>query len=89
MGTIKNTDIKPEGKCCSVPCDNTIINEGRCPCFNEIIAVKKNATMGSVTVDYHFCSREERQELIDYLSLNAWDFTEETSFITDGEIESK
>lgn len=30
--------------------------------------------MQKVTIDPHYCSREEYQELLDYLKNNCWDY---------------
>lgn len=35
---------------------------------------------GSVRINLHYCSREERKELIDYLSDKSWDFVEDSEF---------
>lgn len=36
--------------------------------------------MGKITIDLHFCSEEEREQLLQYLNDWNWDFTEEGSF---------
>jgi len=67
-------------KACSIPCDSEIINKKRCLCVNGARSLDKAATIGSVTVNFHFCSREERNELIEYLDKQCWDYAEESIF---------
>ena len=38
----------------------------------------QNNHMKKIIIDPHNCSREEQQELIEYLNENSWDFKEET-----------
>ena len=46
--------------------------------------------MKKITIDPHNCSREEYQELIEYLNENSWDFKEETEEVEEvEEVESE
>lgn len=73
---------REEDKACAIPCTADVIEQKRCPCVNIGRTLDRDATIGSVTVNFHYCSTEERNELIDYLENKCWDFEEDSIFTT-------
>ena len=44
------------------------------------MSFKKEEGIGSITIKLHYCSREERDELIEYLEGKCWEISEISSF---------
>lgn len=73
---------------CDHICDDKVIAENRCECVNIIKAgeVKNNPSgIGSITIHLHYCSEQERNDLVTYLEHECWDFTETSKFVSNEE----
>jgi hypothetical protein len=44
------------------------------------MSYKGNEGMGTITIKLHYCSREERDELINFLNDKQWDIEEISGF---------